>query len=297
MIRFLPVERVHRPSRATFDAALSRPRRPGVLTGRVADWPAMARWSRQYFKERIGAVEVPVEVRAPGLPRGYFHADREKGFIVRQMTVAEMIDVMDSTPEPEYYMRGVSIRRQAPELLADLGPLEYIDAARHVSENFWVGPRDAISPLHYDVFDAFLIQIRGRKRVVLFDSRDRWRMYPRSTFSVSPHMSDVYLELGAEPDYRRFPRLRGATGYEVVLAPGEMLFIPAGWWHQVWSLDEAISINYWWKHLPFRYLHPLSLRLIPGFALKTARRRLRRLVRRGDSHIQAGSSISEQHYL
>ena len=30
---------------------------------------------------------------------------------------------------------------------------------------------------------------------------------------------------------------------EVVLAPGEALFIPAGWWHQVDALDVSISVS------------------------------------------------------
>ncbi|MGA9377410.1 MAG: cupin-like domain-containing protein, partial [Phormidium sp.] len=34
---------------------------------------------------------------------------------------------------------------------------------------------------------------------------------------------------------------------ECILEPGEMLFIPAFWWHQVSSLDRLnVAVNFWW---------------------------------------------------
>jgi hypothetical protein len=30
------------------------------------------------------------------------------------------------------------------------------------------------------------------------------------------------------------------------VAPGELLYIPRFWWHQVRSLDFSVSVNYWW---------------------------------------------------
>ena len=49
------------------------------------------------------------------------------------------------------------------------------------------------------------------------------------------------------PDYERFPKFRQAVALEGILEPGEMLFLPAGWWHQVRSMDLAISVNFWWE--------------------------------------------------
>lgn len=40
------------------------------------------------------------------------------------------------------------------------------------------------------------------------------------------------------------PRIRDLRTAEIVLEPGEVLFIPIGWWHQVEALDFSVSISY-----------------------------------------------------
>jgi hypothetical protein len=36
-----------------------------------------------------------------------------------------------------------------------------------------------------------------------------------------------------DPDYKRFPRLKDLRGHEAVVTPGDLLYIPNCWWHQV----------------------------------------------------------------
>ena len=52
--------------------------------------------------------------------------------------------------------------------------------------------------------------------------------------------SDVDVD---EPDTRRHPRFARAHRYQIVLAPGEALFVPVGWWHHVVGLDMSISVS------------------------------------------------------
>jgi hypothetical protein len=56
-----------------------------------------------------------------------------------------------------------------------------------------------------------------------------------------------------EPDFERFPRLREALAAAEVaeLEPGDALFYPAMWWHQVDALEDFnVMINYWWNTSP-----------------------------------------------
>ena len=63
-------------------------------------------------------------------------------------------------------------------------------------------------------------------------------------------MHRVYNDLGyhSEVDFDRpslddYPLLRDAKISEVIVHPGEILFIPLGWWHHVKALDQAITIT------------------------------------------------------
>jgi len=45
-----------------------------------------------------------------------------------------------------------------------------------------------------------------------------------------------------DPDYEKFPFFKTVEPLVVELCPGDVLYIPKGWWHQVKSLDSTISI-------------------------------------------------------
>jgi lysine-specific demethylase 8 len=48
------------------------------------------------------------------------------------------------------------------------------------------------------------------------------------------------------PDFARHPRFRGVEVFGATLAAGETLFVPRGWWHYTRSLDDAVSMNFWY---------------------------------------------------
>ena len=48
------------PSAAAFEADFVRPSRPVILRGAIADWPALTKWSLDYFKREFGNRQLPV---------------------------------------------------------------------------------------------------------------------------------------------------------------------------------------------------------------------------------------------
>jgi ribosomal protein L16 Arg81 hydroxylase len=95
-------------------------------------------------------------------------------------------------------------------------------------------------------------QLVGRKRWRLASPLQTPRLYnTRSVFSP--------VDLAA-PDLARFPRLAGVQVFDVVLGPGETLFVPLGWWHQVEALDTSLSISFTNLDVPncFSYHHPVE---------------------------------------
>ncbi|KAL3216917.1 hypothetical protein MRX96_032705 [Rhipicephalus microplus] len=94
---------------------------------------------------------------------------------------------------------------------------------------------------HYDVMDNFLIQVKGKKKAVLFHPNDFEYLYIQG---------DKSLVLDLEcPDLAKFPKFRKATRYEATLTSGDILFIPALWFHNITALDFGIAVNVFWKNL------------------------------------------------
>ncbi len=121
--------------------------------------------------------------------------------------------------------------------------------------NLWCGPAGHTSCLHYDPMDGTLMQLVGTKQLILFPPSQLYNLYP---FSVLNHLIHgtkrraVYSQLYPNhPDLETFPRFRDAMPYriDVTLHPGDILFIPAGWWHEVTSVGEGLvcSVNRWWN--------------------------------------------------
>jgi hypothetical protein len=119
------------------------------------------------------------------------------------------------------------------ELMADLPPLaEYL---QQPGGFFWFGPAGTVTPFHHDLTNNFMLQVAGRKRVRLIAPCDTPKVYNlRHCFSQVD---------GREIDLQRFPQMAGVTVTDCVLAPGEILFLPVGWWHFVEALDVTITVS------------------------------------------------------
>ena len=128
-----------------------------------------------------------------------------------------------------------------------------------IDMNLWVGPGGHLEPLHYDGMDGTLSQFRGAKRVSLFSPKQTKNLYPFpiSHGKMPPTFSQPYID---QPDFVAFPKLAQALEHRkvIILAEGETLYMPVGWWHEIEALetDYICSINRFWKVDPFwRYAH------------------------------------------
>jgi lysine-specific demethylase 8/hypoxia-inducible factor 1-alpha inhibitor (HIF hydroxylase) len=128
--------------------------------------------------------------------------------------------------------------------------------------NLWAGAGGHTESLHYDTFDGTLIQLTGQKRVVLFPPSQLSNLYPFPLLGHLHHglklrswFSQVYPD---NPDFETFPGLKEAFKhrYEVILNPGDVLYLPVGWWHEVSALGEGFvcSANRFWSVKPRRRL-------------------------------------------
>ena len=94
--------------------------------------------------------------------------------------------------------------------------------------------------LHYDGAGthAFLMQIYGRKKFVIYPPDQERYLYP------SPQKQNLSMINNVDkPDLDRFPLFAKATPITFVLEPGELLFIPSHWWHTTQMLTPSISVS------------------------------------------------------
>lgn len=231
------IDRHDRLDRATFLRDYYSANRPVVITGRMADWRAM-RWTPECLAGRLADREVQVQTRRLANPRYESESARHH----ETMRFADFMRRVTSGRESnDIYMTANNGGANAPalrELWDDIVQIpEYLDDRDPGNLGFfWIGPAGTITPAHHDLTNNFMAQIVGRKRVHLVDGLDIPRMYN--------HLH-VYSEVDLEHiDYDRFPLMRDVDVLSYDLQPGELLFLPVGWWHQVRALDLSITVTF-----------------------------------------------------
>ena len=214
--------------------------RPVVLTDALAEWPALGKWTPEFFAERFPDKEFTMEGRTWRL------AD----FIAR---------VLKSDPaNPAPYLRNEVLSEQFPELWQDIDP-----DGKYFQPNWMVRPyRNRVfhdlfhrgcafeiyiggcgrgfPVLHWDGYHthAFLMQFHGRKEFYVYGPEQTPYLYPREDVPNLAQCSDI-----KNVDLKRFPLFAKAVPAVFVLEPGEMLFIPSGWWHTTMMLTPSISLS------------------------------------------------------
>jgi hypothetical protein len=215
--------------------------RPVVNVGGASGWPAVA-WTPEALRAKAGASMVLTHRS----DTAYFGLDETSGgpkYKEQEMTLDAFVSLALDPPGEglRYYLQRASITDRLPGLMADLRMPGGVDPAKIYLLNLWFGPGGNVTRLHYDVPNNFLVHFYGRKRITMFAPGDTARLYPFRTKAYN--MSQVNID---QPDCDHFPKLVGAQPYCAEIGPGDMLYIPPFWWHQVYSLDIGISVNYWW---------------------------------------------------
>jgi hypothetical protein len=151
------------------------------------------------------------------------------------------------------------------------------------ASGIWIGSRGVVTPLHHDAWPGLLFQTHGTKRVTMFSPRDRTNLY----FSAPVRVGSRWSRLpgrSAEADAGTFPRADRAIRHEGELGPGDVLFIPPFWSHEIEALEPNISIPFRFRvatadHLNPGYLRP-AYEVLDGNVVRPARQRAHRVVRR-----------------
>ncbi|EMR11280.1 hypothetical protein PNEG_00309 [Pneumocystis murina B123] len=215
------------------------------------------KWTPEYLISRIGSTRKVIVHNA----KTNFMNFHEKNFSYETMEFEEFINSIYKDGS-KLYMRSISTKnpRTKPSLLEEDFPeiSDDLNIPKELSQT--ICPNKFSSPLrissknigmwlHYDVMSNILIQIRGSKKVQLYPPSDvlHLQFLPGSSSSKIPN---IFTE---NPE-----NLRNTHSHQVILYPGDILYIPAFWLHAVQSLEPSISVNVFWRHLDYQYYSTLT---------------------------------------
>ncbi|EDV23297.1 uncharacterized protein TRIADDRAFT_58435 [Trichoplax adhaerens] len=270
---------------------------PVIIKGAIKHWPAITKWSNDYFKSKIGNKRIHIKLTEKGEFEGCESVANWKSkranfkipeAVRQQLQFDDLVVVRPATAElpfPEFlkfvtgensthqfsaYLEYTSIKDYMPQLVQDVQEISFVkDFLQLKHLNIWLSDGHTLGKLHFDPYDNFLCQLSGKKRLTLFDPHDNTRLYeghiPEAMLeydwdkkkfyrqnlleSTSMVMSPVDI---LKPNLQRFPKFTKAVPYVCEISPGDALFMPAFWWHEVQSFPDKkekrnLAVNFWYE--------------------------------------------------
>lgn len=209
--------------------------RPAKLTGLIDHWPALSRWSLDHFAKVAGDAVVEAQVERERDPDYELAKDDHR----RLVRFGELIEwLRGDTPSNDIYLTAYNSGTNAAALSVlwdDMAPIALLDGTRPRDGFFWLGPRGTLTPWHHDLTNNLLVQVMGRKRV---------RMAPPWAFARMRNSRHCFSGWGNEALPAGPGDANSPPVLETIIGPGEAIFLPVGWWHQVEALDLSASMSF-----------------------------------------------------
>lgn len=213
---------------------------PFIVEGFASRWKAFSQWTQENLQARYGSHQVKC-----------FYVDKADSTFLQQvnqhtvLSLEKFLSLVFSdhpTDAHQYYLRIDTQQPLFSQLENDFVIPDWLDQYNHSATGIWIGQKGNVTPFHHDWWHGFLAQISGKKRYHLvhplegatlqqqWDQAAQFDLAPAPVFSSSD-LDSLHLE----------------TYCEGILEPGEMLYIPPYWYHQIDTLENG-NIS-----MPIRY--------------------------------------------
>lgn len=209
--------------------------KPILIFDFVSNWPALTKWkSPNFWINLAGHRFFPVEL-------GDNYMSKEWNQDIIQLNEYFDTYVFESAPKNIAYIAQHNWLNQIPSLSHDFTVPDLCDIFINPKYSFplvhmWFGMKNTFSPLHFDNYNNIFVQVTGFKYALLVDpiySCFVSNCFDKNTSSIeSQKLFDIF-------------KLHKISYHELILKPGDSLYIPKRWWHQIKSLSFSISISFW----------------------------------------------------
>lgn len=264
-------------TRERFDREVVLAYEPVVMRGVVGHWPLVAQASAglqaclQYLMGFDAGQPVDAVLAKPDATRAFGYKPGLDGFnfLKDKRPYAALFEQLwrySHFPDPPSLAAQSALVSEALPGLEQANALPLLDAA--IPPRIWIGNRATV-PAHFDDSHNIACVAAGRRRFTLLPPACAPLLYlGPPDYAPTPAPMSVVPDLH-RADATQFPLLADALAQAVVaeLAPGDAIYIPPLWFHQVEALAPHLNIlvNYWWRPLaaPQRQddLHLAAMRL------------------------------------
>lgn len=248
-------------------AEIVNAKQPVVLKGLVNHWPMVQLGLQNpalvadYLNSHYNGQPTQVYYGEPGLNGRYFYNDdaTKLNFTVSLGKVDQVLrDILawqEQAQPPSVYIASNLLQSHFPTLPdqhnMQLPKPELGYATEPDRVSIWLGNR-SLAACHYDTSENLACCVLGKRRFTLFPPEQVSNLYP-GPLEPTPGGQAISMVDFANPDLQRFPNFRHAmaAGQIAELEPGDALYLPSMWWHQVEAPGTFnILINYWWSTAP-----------------------------------------------
>jgi hypothetical protein len=231
--------------------------RPVVLRGLVREWPVLqaARGSARALRSYLSAFDAGGRVEAffgdPDIAGKYYYNPGLRGFNFerRTMKFLEALYAIEQALErpgsQSVYVGSVPAANFLPGLAA-ANPMPLLGPA--AAPRIWLGTAANVSS-HYDTLDNLACVIAGHRRFTLYSPELIGKLYVGpidNTMAGQPVSLAASAPESCRAQYPLFEEIRDRA-LVADLEPGDALYLPKLWWHQVQSSAPFNGlVNYWW---------------------------------------------------
>jgi len=232
---------------------------PVVMRGLCSDWPLLRHRDApdlaiDYLKAHDQGAPVTAFVADAEHAGRLFYNEQisELNFQPIRTTLTDVLDRLRQArgmpKPPTIYMGSMALNHCLPEIKAanSLPSHDLVTSVR-----IWIGNASRVAA-HHDVLDNIACVCAGKRRFTLFPPDQLANLY-LGPLDLTPAGQQVSLVDPDQPDLARFPRYAEALEHaqQAELEPGDAIYIPSMWWHQVSALSRFnILINHWWRDQP-----------------------------------------------
>jgi hypothetical protein len=110
----------------------------------------------------------------------------------------------------------------------------------------WIEPKGTVTPLHCDYNDNLFAQVQGRKQFILYPPHVASKLKLKQ---VDPVLFASEFD-PLNPNFDLYTEMEGVQSVRCEVNVGEMLYLPAGWFHHVKAISFSFSVNRWSRDLP-----------------------------------------------